>query len=456
MGRLKKELSSLEVFGVAIGAIIGWGCFVLPGNSFLPKAGPGGTALGMFIGALMVIIISNSYGFMVKNMPLSGGEFEYTRAYFGDTHAFWCGWFLTLAYLSLVPMNGTAMALISRYLVPGIIQIGKLYSIAGWDVFFGEIILVFCTIIGIGIINIYGIKMAGILQKFVSVLLVLSILIVTIAVLFSGVDSANLYPLFQTDDGQAWYEGVFSIIAVAPFAYVGFDCVPQVAEEYRFPHKRAKVIMMFAILVASILYISVNTVTAIVKPWKAFLAEKPFWATGTAIELAIGKMGLILIGIAMLCAVIGGINAFYISASRLMQSMAQKKFLPDIFSKLDEKHGTPKMAILFVMVVSLIAPWFGREVLGSIVDMCSVGTAIAFFYTTSSAVKVARANHDRKVEILGILGVIFSIGFLFLLLLPFSPAFLSTPSLACLLIWIILGVIFKVYCEKRRIQNHEQ
>lgn len=36
----KKELSPIDVWGLALGAIVGWGCFVLPGNAFLPKAGP--------------------------------------------------------------------------------------------------------------------------------------------------------------------------------------------------------------------------------------------------------------------------------------------------------------------------------------------------------------------------------------------------------------------------------
>lgn len=43
----KKELRPIDVWGLALGAIVGWGCFVLPGNAFLPKAGPLGMAIGM-------------------------------------------------------------------------------------------------------------------------------------------------------------------------------------------------------------------------------------------------------------------------------------------------------------------------------------------------------------------------------------------------------------------------
>ena len=42
-GKFKRSMRPLDVWALALGAIIGWGCFVLPGNAFLPKAGPLGT-----------------------------------------------------------------------------------------------------------------------------------------------------------------------------------------------------------------------------------------------------------------------------------------------------------------------------------------------------------------------------------------------------------------------------
>ena len=119
--KFKRTLRPIDVWGLALGAIIGWGCFVLPGNEFLPKAGPLGMAIGMIGGALL--------------------EFVYAKSAFGKTHAFICGWFIVLAYWSLVPLNATALALISRYLFPGVIQFGKLYEVAGWDVYAGEVIV---------------------------------------------------------------------------------------------------------------------------------------------------------------------------------------------------------------------------------------------------------------------------------------------------------------------------
>ncbi len=43
------------------------------------------------------------------------------------------------------------------------------------------------------------------------------------------------------------------------------------------------------------------------------------------------------------------------------------------------KMGVFKSAILFATVISLIAPWFGREVILWIVDMSSLGGSHSLF-----------------------------------------------------------------------------
>ena len=158
-GQFKKDLRKIDIWSLALGAIIGWGCFVLPGTDFLPKAGPMGAILGLLLGAVVISIISFSYGYMIQKFPLSGGEFVYADSAFGKKHAFICGWSLVLAYWSLIPLNSTAVAMVSRYILPGSpFQFGYLYTIAGWDVYIGEIILAYAFIIGLGIVNIRGVK----------------------------------------------------------------------------------------------------------------------------------------------------------------------------------------------------------------------------------------------------------------------------------------------------------
>ena len=449
--KLHKVMRPIDVWGLALGAIIGWGCFVLPGTAFLPKAGPGGTAAGMLIGALLIIVIAVSYGYLIRNFPLSGGEFIYAKEAIGKRNAFVCGWAMILAYWSLIPLNATALAMISRYLFPGIVQQGFLYEIAGWDVYAGEVVLASAAIIIMALINIRGIKQAAWMQTAIALTLVGCILVITFLV-FCMSDWSNLAPAFP--DGRRWWKGVFSIVAMAPWAFIGFDCIPQSAEEYNFSHKKSTFIMISAVLVAAILYIAVCAVTAVgVEPWQQLLQARSTWPTGYVVRNTIGLAGIIVLGTAMFCAVVSGMNAFYISTSRLMYAMAKEGSLPKWFEHLSPKYGTPSKAILFVMVMSLFAPWFGREILLWIVDMTSVGAAIVFAYTTASAAIIGYKNGSRKYTIFGIIGCLFSLFFLSLLVIPGMPGYLSFQSRVVLLIWILIGVVFYFIIRKNYVKG---
>ena len=452
-GNFKRDMRPIDVWGLALGAIIGWGCFVLPGSAFLPKAGPLGTALGMLIGALLIIVIALSYGYLIRRYPLSGGEFIYTKEAIGKRNAFVCGWGMILAYWSLIPLNATALALISRFLFPGIVQVGHLYEIAGWSVYAGEVILASAFIILMAFINIRGIKQAAWLQTAISLTLVGCICLVTFLIMGKA-DFSNLTPGFP--EGIHWWKGVFSIVAMAPWAFIGFDCIPQSAEEYNFSHKKSTGIMISAILVAAILYIAVCATTAAgLKPWQELLADRHNWPTGYVVRNTIGLAGLCTLGIAMFCAVVSGMNAFYISTSRLMYAMAQEGSLPKWFGVISPKYGTPKHAILFTMGASLFAPWFGREILIWIVDMTSVGAAIVFAYTTASAAIIAKKKNDTKQVAIGIVGCIFSLFFLSLLVIPGMPGYLSIQSRVVLLAWIAIGFAFYMMIRKSYIRPHK-
>ena len=449
--KLQRVMRPVDVWGLALGAIIGWGCFVLPGTAFLPKAGPGGTAMGMLIGALLIIVIAVSYGYLIRKFPISGGEFIYAKEAFGKRNAFVCGWAMILAYWSLIPLNATALAMISRYLFPGIIQQGLLYEIAGWEVYAGEVILASSAIILMALLNIRGIKQAAWMQTAIALTLVGCILVITFLV-FCISDWSNLAPGFP--DGRRWWKGVFSIVAMAPWAFIGFDCIPQSAEEYNFSHRKSTFIMISAVLVAAILYIAVCAVTAVgVEPWQQLLDSRSAWPTGYVVRNTMGLAGIIVLGVAMFCAVVSGMNAFYISTSRLMYAMAKEGSLPKWFEHLSPKYGTPTNAILFTMAMSLFAPWFGREILLWIVDMTSVGAAIVFAYTTGSAAVIGYRNGSRKYTVFGILGCLFSLFFLSLLIIPGMPGYLTFQSRVVLFVWILIGVAFYFTIRKSYVKG---
>lgn len=459
-GSFKKELRKIDIWSLSLGAVIGWGCFVMPGTNFLPKAGPS-AILGLLIAGIVMAIISVSYGYCIRKYPLSGGEFVFSDAAFGKVHAFLCGWMLVLGYWSLIPLNSTAIGLITRYLLPGVFQFGPLWEIAGWQVYLGEVLLSSAFIIGLGIMNIRGVRTAGWFQTLVAVLLVGSVLLALIGVLLTKPDLSNLTPFFaEIRDGKVVPKGalacMISIACYAPYCFVGFDCIPQAAEEYRFSHKASTWLMIASILIGAILYASIVFITAVVKPWGLMLLENPEWATGEMLLASIGRVGLVLIGIAMLCAVLSGINAFYLAASRLLYSMSYADALPGTFGELHPKYGTPRKAILFLMLISLICPWFGRQVLSWVVDMTCVGSAVGFTYTCASAAMLSRRERKAGQVLISAIGTVLSAFFIILSFVPASPGFLSAPSFAILGAWVAAGLCLWFAQKKRFLHGRWQ
>ena len=450
--KFQKNLNPMSVWSLAFGCIIGWGAFMMPGTTFLPAAGPLGTAAAMAVGALIMIVISVSYSYMVKRYPNGGGEFTYTRMFFGEKHAYWCAWFLALAFIANVPMNSTALGLMSRKLFFGIFQFGRMYSVAGYDIYLGEVILAVLALTVLSGISILGTKETGVVDTIMAVSLATSFLIILISAIFSPVTSwENLQPLWNVRadaDTKEVLSGILAVVAVTPWAYVGFGTIPQEVEEFNFSSKKVIGIMVVAILFGCTVYTCNSLVTAAASPdWTAFIAQHD-WAVGAAVEALMGIPGLIVLGIAISCAILTGILGFLTATSRLLFFMAEQNVLPKWFGKLHPKYRTPANAICFCLAFSLVGPFFGRTALGWFVDMSAIGAAIGYGYTNLCARRALLQDTETQrkggLKLITVLGVVFSVFFLVMLLVPGMPGCLTLPSYILLLVWIALGIVFAV------------
>lgn len=473
---LRRHLSPTHVWAIAFGCVIGWGSFINPGKKFLPNSGVAGTAIAMALGALVMVIIAFSYAYMVPKYPKAGGEFTFTKMCFGKNMAFVCGWFLLVAYLTNVPMNSTAIGLIVDGLdgSADILKFGFHYTVAGFDVYMGEALSAMAVLILFGCLNIIGVRKAGFIQTLLSALLIVCVVTLCAAALISAdAKGVNMEPIWGFDKNAAMAAnvtaaeifpyahkgaaGVLSSIlatfAIAPWAYVGFDAIPQAAEEFNFSYKKVSVIMVVAILFGCFVYVSNNTVTA------AALASWPDrvmagdWALLIAAEELLGGFGKVLIGLGVSCAVLSGIMGFYLASSRLMYSMSRDGYLPKWFGEIDSRRGTPKNAMVFCIIVSLSGPVLGREALGWFVDMSAIGASIGYFFTCASALATAKRDGGGTLflKAAAIAGVVFSLAFMMLQLIPlpwFSGVHFGRESYVMLIAWIAIGLAF--YGKQRK------
>ncbi|PAE30518.1 amino acid permease [Paenibacillus sp. 7884-2] len=454
---LEKSLKPHWVWAIALGSAIGWGAFVQPAT-WMSTAGPLGVIIGFGIGGLLMMLIAVSYGFLIKSFPVSGGAFAYTYVSLGRTHAFICGWFLTFGYLCIVALNASAFALMIKFTLPKLIENIYLYDVAGWSVYGTEIIIATIALIVFGYFNVKGTGMSGRIQFIFCCVMVISIVVLTLLVgIQPGTGIANMQPFFPAETTA--FAAVISIVAIAPWAYVGFDTVPQTAEEFNFSSKKAFSLIIYAIFFAFLLYSLMIIATSMAEPWQGLVAGNYIWGTGTAVQSLLGIGGLAILVVALTMGIFTGLIGFILSSSRLLFAMSRAKILPETFSKLHPKYKTPYIGIIFVVILAMFAPWFGREALLWVVDMSSVGVTIAYFYTCFTAFKLFKwkkdANFNEQLntvspfkKVVSFIGSLTSLVFLGLLLVPGSPAYLGIESRIALAAWIFLGIIF--YLMKRK------
>lgn len=465
--RLAKTLKPSWVWAIALGSAVGWGAFILP-TDWIAAAGPVGAMSGFLIGGGLMVLIAVSYGFLIRSFPVSGGELAFALVGFGRTHAFFCGWFLTLGYTCIVALNASALALLFRKLLPGVVQQGYLYTIAGFDVYLVEVLISITALAVFAYLNIRGTALSGRVQFIACVIMLIAVGCILTAVLIHPESLvSNAAPAFP--EGVSPLTAILAIVAIAPWAYIGFDNVPQAAEEFDFPPSKAMKLIVLALLAAAVLYAAMIAAVAVAEPWEALVSGQSAWGTADAVTGLLGGGGMLLLAIGITMGVTTGLNGFYVSASRILLAMGRAQMVPQVFAKLHPKHKTPYVGILFVGAFCLVTPWFGRAALEWVVNMSAVGVTVAYLYTCLCAFKLFRSSgsaprpgdlkgtRSTTKKVLSMVGAVISVSFMALLLLPGSPAMLGPESMTALLIWIVVGVVFFLLRRKHnRTLTNEQ
>ena len=444
-------LSALGAWALAFGCSVGWGAFVMPGGTFLPIAGPVGTALGIAVGALVMLILGVNYHYLMNRFPDDGGTYTYTKRCFGYDHGFVSAWFLILTYGAIIWANATALPLILRTLVGDMFQFGFHYEMAGFHIYMGEVLLVIGSL-AIAAASCLRRHAAERTQIVLAVVLLGGILLCFGAAMAKNSNPAVFTPAFSP--AHSSFGGFFTIFALAPWAFVGFESISHSAGEARFPLRRAFPILAAAVIAAGVAYslLSLLAVTALPEgcaSWVEYtqrldeftgVAAQP---TFYAAHAALGTFGSVALGAAALGAIFTGLIGNYIALSRLLCSMSRDGMLPAWVGTLTE-HQVPRNAVLLIFYISVPLPFLGRTAISWIVDVTTVGATIAYAFASAAAFKTARRERNRQVAAFGVVGLVTSLLFALEFLIPniTSVKTLSTESYLILAVWSILGFLY--------------
>ncbi|MBK6090333.1 APC family permease [Ruminococcus sp. M6(2020)] len=452
--RFKKVMSSTDILVVAFGAMIGWGWVVSSGR-WIQNAGTIGTVIGFVIGGLMIYFVGMTYAELTPAMPKVGGEHVFSHKAFGPTGSFICTWALILSYIGVVCFEAVSLPTIIQYIFPSFSQ-GYLYTVAGSDVYATGVAVASVFTIVIIVLNILGIKAASIFQTILTIVIAAVGIILVVASAING-SPENLEGQMIVGEGFGSVKNILSVAVVAPFFLFGFDVIPQVAEEINIPLKKIAKVLLLSIICAVVFYGLVVFAVGYALNSKEIAAamEGSGLVTAFAMEKVFNSavMAKVLI-IGGLCGVITSWNSFLIGGSRAIFSMAESKMIPSRFAKLHKKHKTPTNALLLIGVLSLAAPFFGKQMLVWISDAASLACCLAYLMVSMSFLilrkKEPELHRPFKVKHYKFVGITASVlsGFMVVMyLIPGSGATLTWQEFIIVGGWALLGIIFYVMCK---------
>ena len=447
--QLTKYLSLTAAWALSFGCIVGWGAFVMPSSSFLKVAGPAETTVGIIIGAVIMFIIAVNYAYMLRLYPNAGGTFTYVKKVFGNDHAFLSAWFTLLAYAAVLWANLTALSLVGRGIFGDLFKQGYLYTIAGYDIYLAEALIQLAVLVAVGSLCIYKKRIASVFQLIFALMLVFGILICFVFAENTVIGRNMIIAGLSSTDGT--FRSILNIVILTPWAFVGFESLSNSAEEFKFPVKKAFCIMLSAIVVGALSYISLTMITALRAGYtisdyidnSEFVANIENHSILDLLNTVGGNVGIVILSMAFFSAVFTGIIGMYIALSRLVYEMAKNGIISPKLSELD-KNSSPKKAILCIMLVSAAIPFLGKSAMNWLMDATTIGAIITYGYISAAAYKSAKRTGHTKIKITGIVGTVVSVIFVFIMLILnlISINSISAESYLLLTFWSILGILY--------------
>lgn len=444
--KFERVLNKKDVFVLAFGAMIGWGWVVLSGEWIL-KAGTVGAMIAFALGGLMVLFVGLTYAELTAAMPKCGGEHVFSYRALGRNASFICTWAIVLGYISVVAFEAVAFPTVMQYLFPSYMKV-HLYSVAGFDIYLTWLLVGVISSILIAAVNYFGVKPAARFQGILTIVIAIIGLSLITGSLFNG-EVSNVQPLFK--DGV---NGIIAVAVMTPFMYVGFDVIPQAAEEMNIPFKKIGQILILSVVMAVVWYVAIIGGVSLAMSSTQIETSELVTADAMAnvfFNSPIASKVLIIGGIA---GILTSWNSFYVGGSRAIYSMAESGMLPSFLARLHPKYKTPCNAVILVGIISSLAPFLGRKMLVWLSDAGGLTIVVAYLIVSISFLvlrkkepEMSRPYKVKHGKLVGTIAVIMCV-VLAIMYLPGSPAALVWPyEWGILIAWTVLGSVFFVWAK---------
>ena len=273
--------------------------------------------------AVLLAIVAICFAEVGSRFTSTGGPYLFTRTAFGTTPGFIVGW---LYWVSRVLTFATICNLLVVYVarvVPALQGPGP------------RIAIVSLVVLGILLVNLFGIRQATVVSNGLTLLKVSLLLVfgvVGLLALNTWPDAPAVLPP-PRDFSNAMLLGIF--------AFVGFEAALVSAGETRNPRRDVPFSVAMSLLIVLVLYAGVQIVCIGAVPDLAASAA-PF---ADAAVVLWGPLGETVIAVGAIVIMLGSLNSGFLATSRLPFAFAEQGDVPAVLARVHPRFRTPHIAI---------------------------------------------------------------------------------------------------------------
>lgn len=444
---LSQGLGRTDVIALGFGTMVGWG-WIMMGASWVSGAGYLGALVAFLVGGGILLLIGLIYGELTAALPLAGGEFVFVYRAIGKRMAFLTGWIMALAYLSVAAWEGIALATAMNYLLP-IPRVGPLWEIAGYEVYLSWALVGMIGAAVLMVLNLIGSRTAVLFQIMATMAIMAVVLILLLGGLVYG-SRDNIGSVFTTGRGFSY------VLLMVPAMLIGFDVIPQSAEEMNLEKRDIGRMIVVCIIISVVWYCLLILGIGLAAPEEirssgiipvADVAEYAFRSQlFSDLMIAGGVLGILTTW-----------NGFFLGASRLIFAMGRARLIPAVFGRTMGKNHVPVMAILAVGILCIATPMLGRNALIWLVDMSALCALFTYTMVAVSFVRLRRRepelerpfklwNNAWSGALISMIAIVYT---LFYIGSTVSQGEI-TAAYAMLIAWLMAGVFLYGMADRQR------
>ncbi len=393
---LKRTLGPLMLWGLGVGYVIsgmyfGW-------NLGLHEGGTLGLAIATIFITIMYLTFTFGYTELACAIPKAGGAFDYATRALGKKWGFIGGMAQNIEFIFAPPAIAFAIGGYFQLFFPAEFEFLGI-ALSAKELILPIAIIFYFIFTGL---NIYGVEAAASFELLITVIALIGLLI------FAG----TTLPEFEFAHLQAnalphGYAGAFAAIPFAIWFYLAIEGVANVAEETINPQRNVMIGFGSAILTLIALCILTFSSSVGVSGWETVVypsGEAIVDASGAvitsdsplplAMAKVVGESSLLykLVIVIGLFGLVASFHGIILVAGRATFEFGREGYFPQQLGKVHPKRQTPASALIFNMVIGIIALFSGKT--SEIITIACFGALSLYVISMISLFALRRKEPD--------------------------------------------------------------